>query len=38
MKAFTFKRYGKSPALGFDDVDYPTPRLMNFWLKFTPLA
>ncbi|MBP2851544.1 NADP-dependent oxidoreductase [Dickeya oryzae] len=25
MKAFTFKRYGKSPELGFDDLDYPSP-------------
>ncbi|MEH3980599.1 NADP-dependent oxidoreductase [Enterobacter ludwigii] len=25
MKAFTFKRYGKSPELGFDDVDFPAP-------------
>lgn len=25
MKAFTFKRYGKSPELGFDNVDYPCP-------------
>lgn len=25
MKAFTFKRYGKSPELGFDDVDFPSP-------------
>ncbi|KFF72679.1 NADPH:quinone oxidoreductase [Pectobacterium brasiliense] len=24
MKAFTFKCYGKSPELGFDDVDYPS--------------
>lgn len=24
MKAFTFKRYGKSPDFGFDDVDYPS--------------
>lgn len=24
MKAFTFKRYGKSPELGFDDRDYPS--------------
>lgn len=24
MKAFTFKRYGKSPELGFDDIDYPS--------------
>ena len=24
MKAFTFKRYGKSPELGFDDVDFPS--------------
>ncbi|MBQ4769756.1 zinc-binding dehydrogenase [Pectobacterium versatile] len=24
MKAFTFKRYGKHPELGFDDVDYPS--------------
>lgn len=25
MKAFTFKRYGKSPELGFDDIDFPSP-------------
>ena len=25
MKAFTFNRYGKSPELGFDDVDFPSP-------------
>ncbi|MHA1035982.1 NADP-dependent oxidoreductase [Enterobacter ludwigii] len=25
MKAFTFKRYGKSPELGFADVDFPSP-------------
>ncbi|MFP2374857.1 NADP-dependent oxidoreductase [Enterobacter ludwigii] len=25
MKAFMFKRYGKSPELGFDDVDFPSP-------------
>lgn len=25
MKAFTFKRYGKSPDLGFENVDYPSP-------------
>ena len=25
MKAFTFKRYGKSPGLGIDDVDFPSP-------------
>lgn len=24
MKAFTFKRYGKSPELGFDNVAYPS--------------
>ncbi|SLM62718.1 MULTISPECIES: NADP-dependent oxidoreductase [Dickeya] len=24
MKAFTFKRYGKNPDWGFDDVDYPS--------------
>lgn len=24
MKAFTFKRYGKSPALGFENRDYPS--------------
>jgi len=24
MKAFTFKRYGKSPELGFDNIDYPS--------------
>jgi hypothetical protein len=31
MKAFTFKRYGKSPDLGFDDVDFPSPALMKSW-------
>jgi len=25
MKAFTFKRYGKSPDMGFENVDYPSP-------------
>lgn len=25
MKAFTFKRYGKSPEPGFDNIDYPAP-------------
>lgn len=25
MKAFTFKRYGKSPGMGIDDVDFPSP-------------
>ena len=24
MKAFTFKRYGKSPELGFEESDYPS--------------
>lgn len=33
MKAFTFKRYGKSPALGFDDVDYPTPAADELLVK-----
>lgn len=26
MKALTFKRYGKSPGIGFDDVRRPTPK------------
>lgn len=26
MKALTFKRYGKSPGIGFSDVATPTPR------------
>lgn len=25
MKALTFKRYGKSPELGFDNIDCPSP-------------
>jgi len=29
MRAFTFKRYGKSPELGFENVDYPVP--MKSW-------
>lgn len=33
MKAFTFKRYGKSPELGFDDVDFPSLVMMKFWSK-----
>ena len=26
MKALTFKRYGKSPGIGFADVLRPTPK------------
>ena len=26
MKALTFKRYGKSPEIGFADVPRPTPK------------
>jgi len=33
MKAFTFKRYGKSPELGFDDVDYPAPDADEILVK-----
>jgi len=33
MKAFTFKRYGKSPELGFDDIDYPTPAADELLVK-----
>ncbi|MFD3245977.1 NADP-dependent oxidoreductase [Rahnella aquatilis] len=33
MKAFTFKRYGKSPELGFDDVDYPSPNADEILVK-----
>ncbi len=33
MKAFTFKRYGKSPELGFDDVDYPSPGADDILVK-----
>ncbi|VVA50018.1 Zinc-type alcohol dehydrogenase-like protein [Serratia ficaria] len=33
MKAFRFKRYGKSPELGFDDVDYPTPGANDILVK-----
>lgn len=33
MKAFTFKRYGKSPELGFDDVDYPSLRANEVLVK-----
>ncbi|SFT96001.1 NADPH:quinone reductase [Kosakonia arachidis] len=33
MKAFTFKRYGKSPELGFDDVDYPSPGADEILVK-----
>ncbi len=27
MKALTFKRYGKSPEIGFADVPRPAPKL-----------
>lgn len=33
MKAFTFKRYGKSPALGFDNIDYPAPDADEILVK-----
>lgn len=33
MKAFTFKRYGKSPELGFDHVDYPSPGAHEILVK-----
>ena len=33
MKAFTFKRYGKSPELGFDHVDYPSPGANEILVK-----
>ncbi|WJM83003.1 NADP-dependent oxidoreductase [Pectobacterium brasiliense] len=33
MKAFTFKRYGKSPKLGFDDLDYPSPGADEILVK-----
>lgn len=33
MKAFTFKRYGKSPELGFDNVDYPSLRANEVLVK-----
>ncbi|MEI9689336.1 NADP-dependent oxidoreductase [Kosakonia cowanii] len=33
MKAFTFKRYGKSPDLGFDDVDFPSPGADEILVK-----
>lgn len=33
MKAFTFKRYGKSPELGFDNVDYPSPNADEILVK-----
>ncbi|OJT39403.1 NADP-dependent oxidoreductase [Serratia plymuthica] len=33
MKAFTFKRYGKSPDLGFDDVDFPTLNANEILVK-----
>ncbi|MDY4377790.1 NADP-dependent oxidoreductase [Pectobacterium brasiliense] len=33
MKAFTFKRYGKSPGLGFEDVDYPSPGADEILVK-----
>lgn len=33
MKAFTFKRYGKSPDLGFDDVDFSTLNANEILVK-----
>ncbi|MFZ4998589.1 NADP-dependent oxidoreductase [Enterobacter asburiae] len=33
MKAFTFKRYGKIPELGFDDVDFPSPGANEILVK-----
>ncbi|MCS4266418.1 NADP-dependent oxidoreductase [Serratia sp. BIGb0163] len=33
MKAFTFKRYGKSPELGFDNVDYPSLKANEVLVK-----
>ncbi|CNL56478.1 alcohol dehydrogenase catalytic domain-containing protein [Yersinia frederiksenii] len=33
MKALTFKRYGKSPELGFDNVDYPAPNADEMLVK-----
>ncbi|MGQ8773842.1 NADP-dependent oxidoreductase [Serratia sp. NA_112.1] len=33
MKVFTFKRYGKSPELGFDDVDYPSLKANEVLVK-----
>lgn len=33
MKAFTFKRYGKSPELGFENIDYPAPAADEILVK-----
>ena len=33
MKAFTFNRYGNSPELGFDDVDFPSPGADEILVK-----
>ncbi|WP_449556707.1 NADP-dependent oxidoreductase [Huaxiibacter chinensis] len=33
MKAFMFKRYGKSPELGFDYTDYPAPGADEILVK-----
>ncbi|MFW0700123.1 NADP-dependent oxidoreductase [Pantoea sp. R13S299] len=33
MKAFTFKRYGKSPELGFENVDSPSPGADEILVK-----
>lgn len=33
MKAFTFKRYGKSPELGFDNIDFPAPAADEILVK-----
>ncbi|MCP1440537.1 NADPH:quinone reductase-like Zn-dependent oxidoreductase [Erwinia persicina] len=33
MKAFTFKRYGKHPELGFEKVDYPAINANEILVK-----
>lgn len=33
MKALTFKRYGKSPGIGFDDIPSPTPKADELLVK-----
>jgi NADPH:quinone reductase-like Zn-dependent oxidoreductase len=33
MKAWTFKRYGKLPDAGFDDVDIPSPGANEMLVK-----
>jgi hypothetical protein len=35
MKALTFKRYGKSPEIGFADVPRPRSRPTNCWFRST---